>query len=385
MTTSLAKARGGREKYWTRERITEAIVRWVELFGEPPKSADWNPSAAKWHGQSWRIERYRAGDPETGHPWPSLNAVKGEFGGSLNAAVEAAGFEASKPGPRRRSEASPEILERVPVPASVKALISKLETEAAKAAEKLIVRERELARAREATKAARAERDAARRRSQRVVTRTKTKTKTVTRPDGRTKARLERALAKSLALTGEVKALKLELAEARNAATRMASKLERAEATITDLRADRRELRRDLDRASDTAERYSRARKPEVREVVREVPVEKVVHLPAPGQEEIDTAKAEAAEAVATAKRAEDRAALAERRYMEVAEAATGDRRLLSEGELNELRKGGPSGPAVMGAALKGLARARAKGGKAPLKTALYEVASAAIRWRERL
>src|SRR5687768_12493599 len=108
MTTSPATAAGvGRPTRWTRANIIEKIREWVALYGEPPRAADWNPSAAKWSGCTWRTERYRAGD------WPSLNATKRAFGGSLNAAIIAAGFEPNKPGPpARRKGASPELAGR---------------------------------------------------------------------------------------------------------------------------------------------------------------------------------------------------------------------------------------------------------------------------------
>ena len=56
------KARtSGSARGWTRENVIEAIREWVDAYGEPPRAADWNPSSAKWTGQQWRVERYRAG------------------------------------------------------------------------------------------------------------------------------------------------------------------------------------------------------------------------------------------------------------------------------------------------------------------------------------
>src|SRR3712207_7487479 len=60
---------------WDRDSIIEAIQEWVALYGEPPRAADWNPSSAKWSGQLWRVERYRAGRAD-GSPWPALNSAK---------------------------------------------------------------------------------------------------------------------------------------------------------------------------------------------------------------------------------------------------------------------------------------------------------------------
>ena len=57
----------------------------------------------------------------------------------------------------------------------------------------------------------------------------------------------------------------------------------------------------------------------------------------------------------------------------------------LTPGELPALRSDGPSGPAVLAAALRRLAKARAAGDRGGLREALGEVAAAAVRWRDRL
>src|SRR3954454_20448631 len=104
-----AKTAGGRRvTRWTRESIISKITEWNELYGEPPCSADWNPSLARWRAQEWRADRYREGI------WPSTNAAKRPFEGSFDAAVRAAGLEPHKPGPRRRlpGEASPAVERR---------------------------------------------------------------------------------------------------------------------------------------------------------------------------------------------------------------------------------------------------------------------------------
>ncbi len=96
---------GTRRRALTRDDVIERIRRWHALFGEPPTTADWNPSLARWRAQEWRIERYRAGDPQTGAPWPALNSAKRVFDGSFDAAVRAAGLVPHRPGPRRRGRA----------------------------------------------------------------------------------------------------------------------------------------------------------------------------------------------------------------------------------------------------------------------------------------
>src|SRR5918998_540491 len=102
MTPSVVLAGGVRKGTLTREQVIEKILRWNALYGEPPCTADWNPSLARWRAQEWRIERYRLGDPETGASWPSLNSAKRLFDGSFDAAVREAGLVPHRPGPRRR-------------------------------------------------------------------------------------------------------------------------------------------------------------------------------------------------------------------------------------------------------------------------------------------
>src|SRR5215207_7196981 len=100
MTPSAQIAGGRRVRRWSRETIIEKIREWNDRYGEPPCSADWNPSLARWRAQEWRIERYREGS------WPSTNAAKRPFGGSLSAAVRAAGLQPHRAGPRRAAGAA---------------------------------------------------------------------------------------------------------------------------------------------------------------------------------------------------------------------------------------------------------------------------------------
>ena len=399
MTTTSAKRAGvgGRQAHWTRANVVAAIRRWVECYGEPPRAADWNPSSAKWSAASWRIERYRLGDPDTGAPWPSLNAAKKPFGGSLTAAIVAAGYEPNKPGPRSRMNVRPEVVEVQATP-EVRAALAAARAELRDLVERLELGDRRLAAARAARERALAERDVARRAARARGARAQAKTKAVVKADpGAVREAREAVRAQ---VRAELSGLRLELASARRESTRDASRLERAEATISELRADRRELRRELERSQDRAEslkarmaraaaqseaRMAATARPdvEVREIVR---VEReVVELPAPGADAVEAARRRAAEADRTIADAELRVASAERRYREIAEAVTGEARMLTPAEMAALRAGGPSGEAVLGAALRSLARARGQGGRAPLKAALWEIASAAVRWQDRL
>src|SRR5215210_339120 len=112
MTPSAQVADGRRARRWTRDTIIEKLREWNDRYGEPPCSADWNPSLARWRAQEWREARYRDG------VWPSTNAAKRPFGGSFDAAVRAAGLEPHRPGPRRRpaGAARPDVEQRAPRP-----------------------------------------------------------------------------------------------------------------------------------------------------------------------------------------------------------------------------------------------------------------------------
>ena len=117
------QVRNGRGAVWDRGAIIIAIQEWVATYGEPPRAADWNPSSAKWSGQLWRVERYRDGRAD-GSPWPALNSAKRPFGGSLNEAIRAAGFEPAKPGPRRRTNVDLEQAHRAVMCPEARAMVA---------------------------------------------------------------------------------------------------------------------------------------------------------------------------------------------------------------------------------------------------------------------
>jgi hypothetical protein len=286
-----AKTAGGRRvTRWTRELIIEKILEWEARYGEPPCSADWNPSLARWRAQEWRAERYREG------VWPSTNAAKRPFGGSFDAAVRAAGFEPRRPGPRRRAgAASPAVEQREP---------RNVQDELAAA----------LARV----------------------------------------AALERGLV---------------VAEGR---------ADRAEAKVG-------EARRRVRRAGDKVARRARERVRVVRRDARDEALERVEALIADADARVRAADDQAEAAARDAADARREAAAAERRARELSTLVADGQRRLTGGELAELRTGDASGPAVLATALKRLARARAAGDRGGLASALAEVASAAVRWRDRL
>ena len=51
MTPSADLAAGRRVRRWTCEEIITKIGDWDRRYGEPPCSADWNPSLARWRAQ----------------------------------------------------------------------------------------------------------------------------------------------------------------------------------------------------------------------------------------------------------------------------------------------------------------------------------------------
>jgi hypothetical protein len=279
MRPSAQTAGGAQVKRWTRELIVAKILEWNDRYGEPPCSADWNPSLARWRAQEWRVERYREGR------WPSTNAAKRQFDGSFVAAIRAAGLEPHRAGPRRRlpGAARPDFEQRAP-------------------------------------RAPRAVED-----------------------------ELHAALDRAERAEARIAALEQRLGDARDRA-------ERAEDAVG-------EARRRARRASQQAARAGRSR-------------ERV-----------------SADADARVRAAEDQAAAATRDAIEArrsvlraAEAARcGEPRLLSPRELVALRDGGPAGPAVLAGALKRLAKARSGVDAGGLDGALADVASAAVRWRDRL
>ena len=288
MTPSVQIAGGRRVRRWTCETIIEKIVAWHDRYGEPPCSADWNPSLARWRAQEWRAERYREG------VWPSTNAAKRPFDGSFDAAVRAAGLEPHKPGPKRRAAgvARPAIAQRAAVAPEVD--------------------------------------DALRAALARV-------------------AALERVL---LVAEGRAERAEAKVGDARRRARRTGRARERVRVARTDARTEA------LDR---------------------------VEELVADADARVRAADDQAEAAVRDAAEARRETAAAERRARELSVLVADGQRRLTGGELAALREGGPSGPAALAVALRRLARARAAGDRGGLAAALAELASAAVRWRDRL
>jgi hypothetical protein len=346
MRPSAQTAGGAHVKRWTRDLIIEKIIEWNDRYGEPPCSADWNPSLARWRAQEWRAERYREG------VWPSTNAAKRPFGGSFVAAVRAAGLEPHRSGPRRRlpGAARPDMDQRGPArPRDVEDELRAALEHVERAEERIAALERRLEAAE--TRAERAEGQAgdARRRARRAneqagrARRSRERVKVVERSS---RADL---LLRLETVAADADARVRAADDQAGAAARDATDARRA-ARAADVRAAEAEAR------ADAAERLA-------------------------GLTRGDAGEA----ALAAARAAEQRAADAERRLRELSLLVCGEPRRLTPAELAALRDGGPSGPVVLASALKRLARARAGVDPGGLDGALADVASAAMRWRDRL
>jgi hypothetical protein len=342
MTPSAQIAGGRRARRWSRETIIAKIREWDDRYGEPPCSADWNPSLARWRAQEWRVERYRDG------LWPSTNAAKRPFGGSFDAAVRAAGLEPHRPGPRRRAAgaARPDFPQRAPqVARSIDDELAAADARVREAERRLRAAERRSERAEQAA-------GDARRRARRASERESRAR--------RARDRVRVAERKGRELTTE----RVEVLTADGEA-RVRAAIDQAEAAAREVTDERRARQLADARAADAELRAEAA--------------ERLTRAEAGERRNGNGAALKAARA------AERRAVAAERRARELAVLVRGEARRLTAAELDELRDGGPSGPAVLAAALKDLARARASGNGAGLDAALTTLASAAIRWRDRL
>src|SRR5215207_4055402 len=298
------RVRTARGAGWDRDSTIIAIQEWVATYGEPPRAADWNPSSAKWSGQPWRVERYRAGRAD-GSPWPALNSAKRPFGGSLTAAIEAAGFEPAKPGPKRRSDVDPEQAHRADMSPEGRAMLAAALAQAREAERRIATLEAKLDRAGERALRLTAERDSARRRAGRPVASANGSAKpkvirerviddaAVARAQRRAAAAEAKAQVSIRETREQFAGARMDAAEARTIAKRMAAKLERAEATIGTLRGERRELKAGQDRLADqlvAAERLLERARAEA----ERVPDVVTVREEAPGAAEVRAARTEA-------------------------------------------------------------------------------------------
>jgi hypothetical protein len=370
MHPSANTAGGRRVTRWTRETIIEKIREWNDSYGEPPCSADWNPSLARWRAQEWRIERYREGR------WPSTNAAKRPFGGSFDAAVRAAGLEPHRSGPRRRpaGAARPDVEQRAPMaPRSVDEALVEASERVRDAERRAAAVERRLEAAERRAERAEDQLDDARRRARRAGER-----------ERRARGARERvAVASRDSTMAATETVELVSADAD---ARVRAAYDQAQAAVRDTHDARRAARAAEARAADaearaeSAERLVDAARAELASASEAV---------TSAQREAGAGAAAESAAVGAAwqatREAEARAAAAERRSRELAALVCGEQRQLTTSELADLRGSGPSGPAVLALALRGLHGARSTADRRALTEALGEVASAAVRWRDHL
>jgi hypothetical protein len=374
MAPSATLAGGVRKGILTRDLVIEKILRWNALYGEPPCTADWNPSLARWRAQEWRIERYRLGDPETGERWPSVNAAKRHFDGSFDAAVRAAGLVPHRPGPRRRPARSalPAVAQRAPLPPR------EVEAELVAAGERVLEAERRALRAEE--------------RVRRAVARAERAESAVAEARDRARGAERRAADRVRAAERHAERVRVAPAleserRARAERRRAAAELRAAELESALRAADARAA--ELERALHAAE--ARAAELEARASIHHHTTEPAPEAASPGRDVACLeARLRAAEARGRAAEAARRAAEA-RAARPAAEAVPDEapvaaRAALAPAVAAQLRNGnGPVGPGPLADALKALAKARASGDRVALNEALARVATAAARWRERL
>lgn len=349
MTPSATTARGGRKAAWTRDKCISALRRYAALYGDGFTAAAFSPATAKWRDDALSIERYYAGDPDGGS-WPSLNALKAQFGGSFNDARVAAGLTPNKPGSKKRAAGAHAPVRNVSHVGATRTVFIERQADAEVLGRVERARDRALARAE---------------RAEALAAIPKTITKTVKVRDD---AALRAARARAKGLAVDVKRLTL-LAE---------------RAVVREAELAREVARRAAGIGTGINDGHSAAPRVVEVEVERVVTktVERITERPHPGEAKIAAAREQARAADRRVAAAEKDARAAEASYAELAVAVKGSARKLAPGEVAELRAKGPSGPAVLGAALKELAAARS--GRGNLKTALTEVASAALTWRDR-
>jgi len=94
--SDVARLRAPAISRFTRDEIIASIKCWQERYGEPPKVIDWDPSLARRSDDSWRAERFEAGD------WPTIAIVRRQFG-NMSKARFAAGARPRRGPTRARS------------------------------------------------------------------------------------------------------------------------------------------------------------------------------------------------------------------------------------------------------------------------------------------
>ena len=373
--------RRGKTPQWTPESVITEIQHFVQAHGEVPRLADLNPGQAKITGQVWRIDRYRAGCPVCGSAYPSANAARRCFDGSLERAIRAAGFEPAKRGPRRRTEVDLTRRARPRAWSTTRAWRSTPRWRAPPTPRRAPSGCRPSS---TVPAPARPRRRRSRRRSSASASPTPPRWPACS-------AAREAAEARAATLKSELAEARMDAAEARRTAVKLASRLERAEATVTEARAAEARGRRRAGRRA--GRRRARARR------ARPTPSAALADAAGHGGPRRARGRRPRRSSASSTRRwparprprtprcaPRPRAARAERDYAEVAVAATGASRKLTPAELEALRADGPAGPALLADALKALRRRAAdRQPRSSWRRRSRAVASAAVTWRDRL
>lgn len=364
---SIALHGGGREAR-SREWYLEAGREYVRRYGaDQLTQAALNPAAAKRNGRPDLVDRYYDGRLD-GTMWPSLNAVKKVFG-TFNAYRAELGLLPNSTGPatgrRKAGQADPifTVRERrvvVPDAATVwlRNQLGKAERRAERLAERLDeaqVREvrvedvQKITQLRERLADERARHRAVRKELAKAERRDRSALREIERLTERlveVKAQTPKVITKTIRAPGKTVTKTVQVTDAR-----LLAEIAKLETQVTDLRAS---LRAAQTERAELVDRLADVRA---------------------------DATAKAMETLLV-RRAERRAAEAEARMAALAELVVGERRQLTDEEIEDLRSDGPAGRAVFVAMVKRAARAEGSGA---LRDALTDVIAAALNWKDRL
>lgn len=394
MTPGTTKVAGG-QPVWTRDTIHKALRRYHELYGELT-AACFNPSGGKWADRPELVERYYAGDPETGLAWPSLNTVKSFHDGSFNAARVAIGLEPNRPGPNRRAAGKHapirDVRERVRMRVVERAAdprwgarlageprVERVEVPApgdARLRKRVTTVERRMAKTVESLRAAR-----------KALAVARAARKTAEREAAAIAGRLRAAEAERATVAATVAAANRAEAEAASTSTLVSRELADTRMLVAERDAALVEATARVEELQATVELMDPAQLEAARVEVEGARARVAAASAAQREAESRTVAAgvERRAAETRAVKAERAAARADGERRRVQEAVAGHARPLTPGEVEELRERGPQGPAVFMAAVKGVVQAQAKGERAKLRDALRRVAAAAVSWADRL
>lgn len=365
----------------TRDEALDALREYARLYGPDFTQAAFNPANARWQHRPDLIERYEAGRPD-GRPWPSLNALKSTAPGkSFSRLRELAGFERNKPGGSAQRRAAVPTDDEMPERKVIVRAVRTPDTHA-----EMLTRELRKATEREQTakRLLREARTEVKRLRERPVIEARTEVKTVVKRETVKVAdpKIERALVKAREQRDDARAA---VRAERDQAAALDRDLQRARTTIENLTAERDASHADATEAARLGNQASdrlAAAESRADALAQDLAEARAVADDASEMAMVSGLVRKAEQRVYDA---ELRAARAERTAAEHGQAMTGELRMLTHAELDELRSRGPAGEDMMAAALKKLAKARKMPGDGKMEAALIDIARAAVTWRDRL